>query len=277
MCLDKQQMKRGRLFVCHCNSRSKQELFRRIKASGCPIEVDIPADDLSRELTITQTGEATLFDLGDGGTALSLWMRFGRKIPGQLAIAEFADVFLPWGPLSVIWLDPLPQTGWPTYRLPNGFDFPRDDVLNDRLGGNGLCVRSGRFVEGFVLGSTETRIPARYSTGDFLDAEFAVLDGTGRDFRGEVQLVVDRSTATATRPRPARSGGGLYAPNERPLRVEGVPNRIQPRRMGSLYEPAKYPANGTVLPTTDRHLEKHHTARLQKDKNQTLREGPESD
>lgn len=263
--------------MCHCNSRSKQELFRRIKASGCPIEVDVPADDLSSELTITQTGEATIFDLGDGGAALSLWMRFARKSPGQLAIAEFADVFLPWGPLSVIWLDPLPESGWPSYRLPNGFDFPRDVVLNDRLGGIGLCVRSGRFVEGFVLGSTEQRIPARCNAGYLLGAEFSVLDGTGRDFRGEVQLIVDRSTATATRPRPTRSGGGLYALNERPLPVERVPNRIQPRRMGSLYEPAKYPAKGTVLPTVDRHLEKHHTARLPKDGNQTVQEGTELD
>jgi len=239
--------------------------------------VEFPADDLSSELTITQTGEATLFDLGDGGAALSLWMRFARKSPGQLAIAEFADVFLPWGPLSVIWLDPLPQSGRPSYRLPNGFDFPRDVVLNDRLDGNGLCVRSGRFVEGFVLGATDTQIPAQCSTGYFVDAEFSVLDGTGRDFRGEVQLVVDRSTATGTRPRPARLGGGLYALNERPLPVERVPNRIQPRRMGSLYEAAKYPANATVLPTIDRHPEKHHTARLQKDENQTVQEGTELD
>jgi hypothetical protein len=59
------------------------------------------------------------------------------------------------------------------------------------------------------------------------------------------------------------------------LPVELVPNRIQPRRMGSLYEPAKYPANGTVLPTIDRHLEKDHTARLQKDENRMVREGTE--
>jgi hypothetical protein len=200
--------------MCNCNARSREQIFRQIKAAHCPIEVDVP-DDSRRELTIVQTGEATIFDLGDGGTALSLWVRFAREKPGQLAIAEFADVFFPWGPLSLIWLDPLPQSGWATYRLPNGFDFPRDVVLNDRLGGNGLCVRSGRFVEGFVLGSTQTRIPARCTTGYFLDAEFSVLDGKGRDFRGEVKLVVDRSTATATRPRPARSGGGLYAPNER--------------------------------------------------------------
>jgi hypothetical protein len=263
--------------MCNCNARSRERIFRRIKAAHCPIEVDVPPDDSRRELTIVQTGEATLFDMGARGTALSLWVRFAREKPGQLAIAEFADMCLPSGPLSVIWLDPLPQSGCPSYRLPNGFEFPRDVVLNDRLGGNGLCVRSGRFVEGFVLGSTETRIPAKCSTRYPLDAQFSVLDGTGRDFCGEVQLVVDRSTATATRPRPARSGGGLYALNERPLPVERVPNRIQPRRMGSLYEPAKYPANGTVLPTIDRHLEKHHTARLQKDENPTVQEGTELD
>jgi len=206
--------------MCQCGTREKQDVLRRIKATGCPIELEVPTVEARGELTISQTGDASIFDMGDCGAGLSLWMRFAREKPGLITIAEFGDVFAPWGALSAIWLDPRPQSGQPFYCLPNGFEFPCDDVLNGRLRETGLCLRAGRLAEGFVLGSTQARIPARYSHGCLVEAEFSLRDGLDREFRGQVRLVVDRSTATARRPRRAQPSGGLYAPNERPRKWE---------------------------------------------------------
>jgi hypothetical protein len=201
--------------MCSCSAREKQELLRRIKAAGCPIEVDVPIVEARGEVTIRQTGDARLIDLGDRGTGVVLWVRFVRENPGQITIVEFGDVFAPWGELSTIWLDPLEDSPRPSYRLSNGFDFPRDSVLNDRLGDRGLCLRQGRLVEGYVLGSTKMPIPARYLHDCVLDVDFSVLDVAGREFRGQVRFAVDRSAPTLSR-RPVRSGDGLYAPDKRP-------------------------------------------------------------
>ena len=201
--------------MCHRKEAERQKLLRRIRAAGCPIELDAPLVSDRNQLRIFQAGEAYLIDLGTTGTALVLWMRFAREAEGQISIVEFGDVILPWGPLSASWLDPLPEPSRSDYQLQNGFVFPRTSVLNDRLGESGLRVRSGQFLEGYALGSTKMQIPERYIHGSHLEGEFSVLDGIGREFRGEVQFVVDRRAQPIRRDRSVRPGGGLYAPNER--------------------------------------------------------------
>lgn len=202
--------------MCHRKEAERQNILRRIRAAGCPIELDVPPVDPRNELRVFQAGEAYLFDLGTAGTALVLWMRLARERSGQISIVEFGDVIVPWGQLSASWLDPLPEPSRSDYQLRNGFVFPRTLVLNDRLGESGLRVRSGQFLEGYALGSTKMQIPERYTHGSLLEGEFSVLDGIGREFRGEVQFVVDRRAQPIRRDRSVRRGGGLYAPNERP-------------------------------------------------------------
>ena len=194
--------------MCHRKEAERQNILRRIQAAGCPIEVDLPRVDTRNELSIMQAGEAYLFDLGTAGSALALWMRLSRGLSGKISIVEFGDVFVSWGPMSTTWLDPLQESGPPIYRLPNGFDFPCDSVLNDRFGRSGLTVRSGQFLEGYALGSTKMQVPERFIHGSLLEGEFSVLDGMGREFRGEVQFLVDRLTQPIRRGRsvPRREG-----------------------------------------------------------------------
>lgn len=193
--------------------RDKYEILRRIKAAGCPIEVDVPPLESQAEVTIIQTGEAYLFDMGARGIGIALWVRLARAKPGQITIAEFGDVYLPWGTLRVMWLDRPLTSCLPVYRLPNSFDFPADTVLNHRLVEEGLRLRSGRFVEGYILGTALDRIPERQSHGSIVDAEFSLLDALGHEFRGSVRFLVDRSTAPLTQRRSARPG--LGDPGER--------------------------------------------------------------
>lgn len=103
----------------------------------------------------------------------------------------------------------------PVYCLPNGFSFPGDDVLNHRLDEGGLRVRSGRCVEGYVLGTTLGRIPEKHIHGTILDGEFSLLDALGHEFRGPVRFLVDRSTGSVSQrgsERPGVSGPGESPP-----------------------------------------------------------------
>lgn len=199
--------------------RDKYKVLRRIKAAGCPIEVDVPPLESQAEIAIIQAGDAYLFDLGTRGIGIVLWLRLAREKPGQITIAEFGDLHVPWGMIEVLWLDRRPPFCPPVYRLPNGFDFPGDTVLNHRLGEEGLRVRSGRSVEGYILGTTLSRIPDRHIHGSIVDAEFSVLDALGREFRGPVRFRVDRSTAPVSQRRSARPGLGDSCewPLERPV------------------------------------------------------------
>ena len=193
--------------MCYSN-REKREILRRLKAAGCPIEVDVPPLEFQAEVTIIQTADAYLFDMGNRGIGIALCVRLAREKPGQITIVEFGDVHLPWRTQGVMWLDRRPPSSLPVYRLPNGFDFPGDNVLNHRFGEEGLRLRSGRCVEGYVLGTTLGRIPDRHIHGCIVDAEFSVLDALGHEFRGPVRFLVDRSTAPLSQRRSARPGVG---------------------------------------------------------------------
>src|SRR5579859_785990 len=101
--------------------RDKYDVLRRIKAAGCPIEMDIPAVESQPHVTIIQTGLAYLYALRTRGIGIALCVRLAREQLGQITIVELGDVYAPWGALSVIWLDRPPHSCLPVYRLPNGF------------------------------------------------------------------------------------------------------------------------------------------------------------
>ena len=184
--------------------RDQYEILRRIRAAGCPIETDLPTIESQSEISIFQTGDAYLFDMPDRGIAIALWVRLAREKSGQITIAEFGDVYLPWRTERVLWLHRPFRSGLPVYRLPNHWDFSADAVLNDRLYGEGLSVRSGRLVEGYVLGTILGRIPEQYRHGSVLDGEFSVVDVLGHEFRGPVRFLVDRSTGVNSQRRSSR-------------------------------------------------------------------------
>lgn len=147
--------------MCYSN-REKCEILSRIRAAGCPTEIEAPILASKAEVAIIQTDGAYLFDTGARGIGIALWVRLARERPGQITVAEFGDIYLPWRTLGVMWLGWPPQSCLPLYRLPNGFDFPADDVLNHRLDKVGLRLRRGQFVEGYILGTTVGRIPERH-------------------------------------------------------------------------------------------------------------------
>lgn len=193
-----------------CRQNEKQTLVSRIAAAGCPIDMD----ERPAALRIVQKGEAHIIDMGYGRAAIVLYMALARDAPGQVVVEEFGDILLPWGALSADWLDPLPRSARPFYKLPNRFSLERDIVLNDKLGDSGITLRRGHRVEGYVLGHTTIPIPQTYNHGVLVDAEFSVVDIAGHEYRGDVRFSIDR---TGPRLRPAvRRGPGLFAPDPPP-------------------------------------------------------------
>lgn len=201
--------------MCRPRQREQWELLCRIAAAGCPIDVDLRTPATSEDLIISQEAEANLFDMGRRGACLSLYILVASA-RGRITIAEFGDVIAPWAPLRVTWLSPLPDSSraYP-YVLPNRFEFPRDTVLNDKLGETGKTLQRGQHIEGFALGYTPIPIPEIYVHGSPVDAEFSVFDVLGEEYRSPVKFLVDRLCG-GVQQRSARTGQGLYGPTERP-------------------------------------------------------------
>jgi hypothetical protein len=209
----------------------KSELFRRIAAAGCPIDVDLQAPATPEDLIIKQKGDADLFAMGRGGACLSIYMLLASA-KGQITVAELGDVIAPWGPLAVTWLDTPSASSqkYRPYQLPNGFEFPREDVLNDKVGEEGKTLRRGEHIEGFALGYTATPIPEAYLDGISVAAEFFVVDVLGREHRGRVQFVVDRVYGGMQKRRASRFDDGLHAPDPRSGPDDcGLPEMPRPR------------------------------------------------
>ncbi len=193
----------------HQSKDEKRALFRQLIAAGCPVDVD-PGPD---ELTITQDGESYIMDMGNESVGIVLHVALTRELPGQIIVKEFGDLFLPWGRMPAIWLDPLEKGSDVPYKLPKGFSFERDLVLNDKLGASGMRLRRGDYVSGLVLGYVRTRISEKYNHGQLLDAKFSVFDVTGKEYRGDVRFFMDREGSKMRR-SAVRPGKGLFEPAE---------------------------------------------------------------
>ena len=217
--------------MCQCRQREKLDLFRRITAAGCPIDVDLREPATSEDLIITQKAEANLFAMGPRGACLSIYMLLASA-KGQITVAELGDVIAPWGPLAVTWLDTpsAPSQKYRPYQLPNGFEFPREDVLNDKIGEEGKTLRRGEHIEGFALGYTATPIPEAFLHGIPVAAEFFVVDVLGREHGGRVEFVVDRLYGGMRKRRASRFYDGLHTPDPRSGPDDcGLPEMPRPR------------------------------------------------
>jgi hypothetical protein len=213
--------------MCGNRRDEKQAFRRRLVAAGCPIDADLGPD----ELKIMQDGEAQLQDLGTGHVAVLFYIVLVREEPGQIVVKEFGELVLPWGPVSVVWLSPQIGSSRALYKLPNGWSFERDRVLNDKLSESGIRLRHGQHVEGYVLGYSKTTIPEMYKHGVLLQAQFSVIDVVGREYHGDVVFFVDRKGGRISLPK-VRPGAALYEPCDPPEKSIEDPSASARQRLG---------------------------------------------
>lgn len=177
--------------------------LREMQSEGLDLEIPEEWEERARVLDIVVAGpaESTVFETTTGGVAYAVRIR---------AVAVRSGVILAaWG-LSTDYDHQIePESfdeGSSVCRL-GGQEFSPREVLNSRIEKN-LVLRRGQVVEGWLLATGITPIPAGYRNFSVVPFQLTFWDQLGNEFQTPGNLSVLR---TAQRHRTnRRRGTGLY-------------------------------------------------------------------
>lgn len=181
--------------------------LRRIKNTGCPVEIDEELQSDRGGLIIRQVGAVSLsrvFDINPCGTGYMLNVLITCDM-SEFHIDDY-ELFLPWEDPQFHWLEAIegaPEHQAYSFRGKCPLEFPRDEVINHFRS----PLRRRQQIEGLLLGFGHVPIPDRYQRGG-INVKFSVLDHLGNRFSSMLTLCVDRSERELARSsrKPARSG-----------------------------------------------------------------------
>ena len=200
-------------------NRKKIEIIRRIQDAGYLCEVDnTPNLNLPKLKIENDPFHSFAFNFCGGmGVTLALRITSDRAVH----IQDFGDLELPERPCNVDWWV---NEGSNFYRFHRGPEYPRDVVLNHRIGEHGM-VKPGQPLEGVLLGRSATPIPSQYSHGFRLSLKFSILDGFDTSHTAQLLVPVDEHLCSSSR-RPSR--GSRYAPRSinESKPVDGMENLV---------------------------------------------------
>jgi hypothetical protein len=176
----------------------KIEIIRRIQAAGYLREFGTAADLNLPRLTINMNPfHSFVFDYCGGmGVILELRITSNRI----MRIQDFGDLELLGKKCNVDWILNEEHN---VYRFSPGPEYPRDVVLNHRIGKCGT-VNPGEPLEGVLLGYSATRIPSQYSHGFRLPLMLSILDGFDNPHTAQLFVQVDEHLCAKIR-RPRQS------------------------------------------------------------------------
>ena len=181
----------------------KIEIIRRIQEAGYLREFDIARHLNLPRLTIEMNpSHSAVFDY-QGGMGIILELQITSNRP--VRIRDFGDLELREKPCNVVWWE---NEGSNFYKFRRGPEYPRDIVLNHRVGKHGT-VNPGEPLEGMLLGYSATPIPSQYSHGFRLPLTLSILDGFDNPHSAQFLVQVDEHLCSKIR-RASRSS--LYAP-----------------------------------------------------------------
>jgi hypothetical protein len=200
-------------------------MARRLMEAGCPLdpEVEHQVREAQQDLEIHQSGtriQTWMFDLKSGGMGLVLSCGIFNRAVRNLHVQQFR-VRLPWDDPNFDWLED-PHHKSPReefYEFPRSYEFPRDVVLNHRIGCQGLLIPPGAVLDGYLLGAGLMPIPEQYVHRQGMNIHLEVFDSGGREYGGEFQVVVDREwkMARAKQVRASKCTGRLVTPTGQAL------------------------------------------------------------
>ncbi len=156
------------------------------------------------ELTNSQPSEALVeqcafpteclaLDLVDQGTLFMPWLSVAAGRPGA-RLYDFRFV-PPWPNNEFQTLTTTESCRGEAYVLPNGWEFPREDILNFRFGKTGWRLPLTP-VEGWLCAYSATPIPPEYKYGAFIDLRIEFFGKFGCQLAQTIStLMVDRSIA----------------------------------------------------------------------------------
>jgi len=176
-------------------------IIRRIHNAGYLREIRYFRRHNLPNLTIENDPmHSAAFDYHGGmGVILELRITSDRAVRLQ----DFGDLALRERPCHMNWW--ANETS-EVYKFDLGPEYPRDIVLNHRIG---VVVKPGQPLEGVLLGQSPTRIPSEYSHGFKLPLTLTFLDGFDTPHTAELDVPVDEHLGSKTG-RSIR--GSLYAP-----------------------------------------------------------------
>jgi hypothetical protein len=202
--------------------KARVDVIRGIQAVGYLTEIDTTHLLNLPKLTIeSNLINSMAFGLGSG-TGLILELRMLADRPTH--IAEFGEFELAGEAWGVDWWA---EEESPVYKFYTGLDFPRDVVLNHRVGKQGL-VKPGIPMEGLLLGRCQHSVPIDLRPFD-LAARLSIVDGFQTCHRGELSMRFDTEFGVALR----RRASSLFEPAdsiyERPSRGGADLENNEPR------------------------------------------------
>ena len=177
--------------------------LRQMQSEGVDVEIPEEGEGRAGVLDIAVAGppESTVFESITGGVAYAVRIR---------AVALRSGVVLgAWG-VSTNYDDQIEpesfEEGSPVCRL-GGQEYSPCEVLNSRIEKN-LVLRRGQVIEGWLLATGITPIPAEYCNLAAVSFQLSFWDQLGDEFQTPGKLsVLRRSRLHSTNLRPCR---GLY-------------------------------------------------------------------
>jgi hypothetical protein len=135
--------------------------------------------------------ECLALDLGDQGTLFMPWLSVAGGRPGAL-LHDFRFV-PPWPDEEFQTLSTTESCRGAAYVLPNGWEFPREDILNFRFRKTGWRLPLTP-VEGWLCAYSATPIPPEYKYGAVIEVRIDFFGKSGRQLTQTIStLMVDRS------------------------------------------------------------------------------------
>ena len=203
--------------------KAQADIIRRIQSVGYLNEIETTELLNVPKITIENNYiNSTAFALGRGtGFFIELRISSDRSVH----IAEFGQLEFTGEPWDVDWWI---EEEYPIYSLLyKRLEFPRDVVLNHRVGKLGL-IGPGVPLEGILLGTCLQSVPSAPSDMSpfSLSARLSIVDGFGTCHWGQLQLHFDHRLGAL----PKRKKSSLFGPGESP--VQWVLGNVEPGEIG---------------------------------------------
>jgi hypothetical protein len=199
------------LFERVMNSQTRKfyaERLRQLNRLGFVMPLEFRAMDNSRnsEIVVQQAGpdiESPVFDLRDGRALYVVWLSLWTERPGvRLYDVRFEP---PWDDHNFLRMPTFADSHiGDYYRLPNGLEYLREDVLNFNFVKTGWRLPNVH-VEGVVCALSATSIPEQYKHGASIPVGIRFFGRSGQELVSvEVMLWADRwDDRAVTRPTPS--------------------------------------------------------------------------
>jgi len=187
-------------------SRAEQAEYRglaeRLRASGGELNIDgFGANQDTIKVTQAPEPSASYVRLSPGRALFVMQLSIVALAP-KLIIQDFELSCSEWDLSAYILGDPaVNRSSAQLYRLPDHSTFHRNEVLNHRVGPEGVLHR-GDQIEGLLLADALQPTPERYKPGDVMEIVLSISDQFGDEHSAAIDLCVERWKSSC----PVRSG-----------------------------------------------------------------------